>query len=315
MSQPLFSIVIPTYNRHKMLSRAVDSVLEQDWTDWELLVVDDGSEKAVDKTELLAFYPERDYAEGLQIKIIRQENTGPAAARRCGLSIAKGRYICFLDDDDYFFYNHLSTLAYSLELEDYPDCVFRTALAPVSVQDGIAAAFPNYDSDKDALLQYWQAPCGITSLCFPRSVIENVAIDPEPKIIEDFEWLSRVFTHYDLQQIDSLPTVAYFQHEHNRTLTANTVERVEERIELVAKAYAQDGVSKRVPKRVYQKMLQHQLCHAARQAFISGQPNRGWGYFRRALEYGLWGWKDLLGVLSCSFKKTAFHTFTSTDPK
>ena len=87
---PLVSVIIPTYNRGWILKEAIDSVLSQTFTDYELIVVDDGSTD--NTTDILKFYPE--------IKLIRQENRGVSAARNMGVKASSGKYLAFLDSDD-----------------------------------------------------------------------------------------------------------------------------------------------------------------------------------------------------------------------
>lgn len=88
---PLVSVVIPTYNRAWILSEAIDSVLDQDFKDFELIVVDDGSTDATQ--DLLSKY-------GHRIRIIEKENGGVSSARNRGILSAKGKLIAFLDSDD-----------------------------------------------------------------------------------------------------------------------------------------------------------------------------------------------------------------------
>lgn len=90
---PKVSIIIPTYNGEKYIQRAIESVLAQSFSDWELIIVDDGSK---DNTEKII----SDYSKNEKIKYIYQENRGQASARNKGISIALGFYIAFLDDDD-----------------------------------------------------------------------------------------------------------------------------------------------------------------------------------------------------------------------
>ncbi|RPJ76371.1 MAG: glycosyltransferase family 2 protein [Alphaproteobacteria bacterium] len=90
---PLISVIIPTYNRSRVLLRAIDSVLAQSFKNFELIVVDDGS---TDETsELLAPLIKLN-----QIKYLKQENAGVSAARNIGARNASGEYITFLDSDD-----------------------------------------------------------------------------------------------------------------------------------------------------------------------------------------------------------------------
>lgn len=91
MTSPFVSVVIPTYNRIGYVTKAVESVLNQTFTDYEIIVVDDGS---VDGTkDNLAQYGDR-------IRYIYQKNSGVSVARNTGISISKGWWIAFLDSDD-----------------------------------------------------------------------------------------------------------------------------------------------------------------------------------------------------------------------
>lgn len=88
---PYFSVIIPVYNRPDLLKVAVESVLLQRMTDFELIIVDDGS------SEDLAAYLE---PYGDQLRFLRQKNAGQAAARNFGVTEATGEYLAFLDSDD-----------------------------------------------------------------------------------------------------------------------------------------------------------------------------------------------------------------------
>src|SRR5512139_3834983 len=97
---PLVSVVIPTYNRAWCLRQAVDSVLAQEFGDFELIVVDDGSTDAT--ADLLAAYADR-------IRVLRQANHGVSAARNAGIAAARGGLFAFLDSDDIWLSRKLST--------------------------------------------------------------------------------------------------------------------------------------------------------------------------------------------------------------
>ena len=87
------TVVIPTYNRAHLIKDAVESVLNQTYQDFELIVIDDGS---TDNTrEVLAIYKDK-------LRYIYQENQGRSAARNHGIKLAQGEYIAFLDSSDYF---------------------------------------------------------------------------------------------------------------------------------------------------------------------------------------------------------------------
>ena len=98
--KPQLTVIIPTYNRGWILKEAIDSVLTQDYKDFELIVVDDGS---TDNTsEILASY-------GNDIRVLFQENKGVSAARNRGIAEASGQFIAFIDSDDLWLPQKLST--------------------------------------------------------------------------------------------------------------------------------------------------------------------------------------------------------------
>jgi glycosyltransferase involved in cell wall biosynthesis len=110
---PLFSVIIPVYNRADVLEQAIRSVLEQTCQDFEVVVVDDGS---------------RDHPEEMvksigdpRIRIAHQENSGGAAARNRGFDEAQGRFVALLDSDDHFLPHHLENMR--ALLENTPDIV------------------------------------------------------------------------------------------------------------------------------------------------------------------------------------------------
>lgn len=92
--QPFLSVILPTYNRKYCITRMIDSVLQQSFEDFELIIIDDGSTD--DTFEML----EEKYQDR-RIRLVRQENGGVSSARNLGISLAKGEYITFVDSDDY----------------------------------------------------------------------------------------------------------------------------------------------------------------------------------------------------------------------
>ena len=98
--EKFISVIIPTYNRAQRLKKAIDSVLAQSHRNFELIVVDDGSDD--NTAELIDKY-------NADIVYIRQENRGPAAARNRGIEKARHNLLAFLDSDDWFAENKLET--------------------------------------------------------------------------------------------------------------------------------------------------------------------------------------------------------------
>lgn len=97
MKRPLISVVVPVFNCEKYIRTCLDSVLDQTFQDYEIIIVDDGS---TDNSQNICLkyvtkYPER-------VEYSYQANKGPAAARNCGIRLARGKYVSLLDADDYW---------------------------------------------------------------------------------------------------------------------------------------------------------------------------------------------------------------------
>ncbi|HET7335091.1 MAG TPA: glycosyltransferase family 2 protein [Rhizomicrobium sp.] len=104
---PFFSVVIPVYNRAKDLGRALLSVLSQTCQDFEIVVVDDGSQ---DNPKAVV-----DVLNEPRIHFVRQRNRGGGVARNTGIDVARGQFIAFLDSDDVFLPHHLANMKALLE--------------------------------------------------------------------------------------------------------------------------------------------------------------------------------------------------------
>lgn len=94
-NNPLISIIVPVYNVEKYIHRCIDSIISQNLTDWECILVDDGSPDNC--PSICDEYAKKDF----RIKVIHQQNKGVSSARNTGLDVASGHYIAFVDSDDW----------------------------------------------------------------------------------------------------------------------------------------------------------------------------------------------------------------------
>ncbi len=113
---PLVSVMMPAYNAGRFIARAIRSVLEQTCTDWELVIVDDGSTD--DTGAVAAAFRDR------RVKRVRQANAGEAAARNTALSHVRGKWLAFLDADDAYLPHHIETAVRFLERHPGCDAVY-----------------------------------------------------------------------------------------------------------------------------------------------------------------------------------------------
>lgn len=115
-----FSIILPVYNKEEFVAQAIESVLNQEYKNLELIVINDGS------TDNSLYICEGYKHQDARVTIINQENSGLSKSRNVGIEKSNGKYIIFLDADDYLEKNCLSTfINYEEEIEDIFICSFK----------------------------------------------------------------------------------------------------------------------------------------------------------------------------------------------
>ena len=107
--EPKISVIIPVYNAEKYVKTAIQSILKQNFFDFEIICIDDGSiDNSLNICKREASYDDR-------IIVLEQKNQGVSSARNKGIKIAKGKYIIFLDSDDYYAENSLNIIYKDIE--------------------------------------------------------------------------------------------------------------------------------------------------------------------------------------------------------
>ena len=150
-SMDLISVVVPIYNVKDYLKRCVDSIRKQSYNNIEIILVDDGSndgsEKIVDR------FAEQDY----RIQVVHQKNQGLSGARNSGLKVASGKYIAFIDSDDFISELFIERLYYAcvkndadMAICDYLQGDFK--FIPVEHNPGLVCCF-----DSSEMLGQWHS--------------------------------------------------------------------------------------------------------------------------------------------------------------
>jgi len=117
---PLVSVIMPTFNHDKFISRAINSLIKQSFSDWELIIVNDGSTDAT-------FPVLQDHLSDVRIKyLLHSTNKGLGASINNALQIAKGKYISYLPSDDVIYKDHLQTLLNTLQTNAGADLAFSS---------------------------------------------------------------------------------------------------------------------------------------------------------------------------------------------
>ncbi|WVM89379.1 glycosyltransferase [Halopseudomonas pachastrellae] len=195
--QCLFSIILTTYNRPAMLVDALRSVAAQTLRDFEVILVNDHGEPVE------ALLKEFDFP---LTYLYQGRNQGLSAARNAGLALARGRYACYLDDDDFYAPQHLETLAGAFEKAG--DAVVYTGVEYVAerVEDGVRVElsrqvpFEHEHYDRERLFIHNYIP--VNTWAHPRALLQGVGqFDTGLTAFEDWDLLLRLAARYPLVHV------------------------------------------------------------------------------------------------------------------
>ena len=182
---PYFSIIIPTFNRAHSINRALKSVLDQSFQDIEVIVIDDAS---TDNTkEVVGQMKDKRIHY-----VLNDVNFERCVSRNKGIEKAKGKYICFLDSDDYHLPYHLEELYYLIQSKEEP-VGFFFANAWNETVDGLRTerGCPDFEitDPYSYFLHYTVNP---QRWCVHRQIFEKIQFDPKVTICEDMDTSLRI---------------------------------------------------------------------------------------------------------------------------
>lgn len=218
---PLVSIIIPVHNSEFYLSFCLDSVLSQTLSDIEILLIDDGS---TDHSGLIC----DDFAlKDSRIKVAHLVNGGPSRARNHGIRMASGKYIGFIDSDDYIAPEMFETLVSYAEIKqsDLVMCGYNLVRCGTisSVYMDYSNSYTDADAVKDGLLQryYTKNHTGLYSLCnklFSRKLIMSNHIRFNESLIRaEDAWF--VFDYLKISQcVTYLPQTLYYYRQNEASI-------------------------------------------------------------------------------------------------
>ncbi|BBB14888.1 glycosyl transferase group 2 family protein [Candidatus Rickettsiella viridis] len=181
---PLFSIILTTYNRSQLLPRALRSVLQQSFSNFELIIVDDHS---TDNTRQVVY----EFTDNRMTYIQQDHNQGVSTARNTGIKQAKGEYLCFLDDDDEYLPTFLQEVSQFLKKKSQAFIgLIWTGIAKIHEEKTIQTELFNLDNKKNLLFLLEILFSGITihHTCFERVGLFN----PTLHLREDMDIVYRM---------------------------------------------------------------------------------------------------------------------------
>lgn len=235
---PLVSVIIDNHNYGCFIGKAIDSVLEQTYKNFELIVVDDGSTD--NSREVIGSY-------GNRLIAIFQENSGQGTALNAGIARANGEIICFLDADDFFHPDKLAKVVASFI--DHPEwvqighCWISVDAQGVPIGSSTSNIL-NQGDVRDLLLQWGRYATAITSaLAYRRAVLQQVLPIPTKRTEAADTFLTATVPFYGAVGSINEPLMFYRIHGKNRQAHSGNWSRMLHQRELTA-AYVNEVATK-----------------------------------------------------------------------
>jgi glycosyltransferase involved in cell wall biosynthesis len=222
---PIFSIVIPTYNRAAFLEAALKSLQAQSCTDFEVIVCDDGS---TDNSQECAMK----FSGVLPLTYLKLKNSGgPASARNHGIRHARGEWICFLDSDDWWYPTKLEETAKAISTSDFIYHQLDVYVRGIKNGKTLGASKASIVRWQEMLFDSNSIPN--SSVCVRRSVLTEIGeFDerPEMRAVEDFDLWIRIRQKTQRFHYIAKPLGGYFLAENSKAehhLTEASIKQVQ----------------------------------------------------------------------------------------
>lgn len=237
---PIISVIIPVYNVEQYLNQCIDSVLNQGVEDIEIILVNDGSTD--NSGNICDEYAKKDS----RIIVIRKENGGLSDARNYGINKAKGKYILFLDSDDFWMENSLKEI-YEISKEEN-DIVFLTATKLFEKSNKIQASFESLEKDKikgkskedvfDYLAKSDKFPVSACTKLIKRDLIKNNNLFFEKGLLsEDIDWSTRLLLKSEKFDVCDVDFYVYRKQRDNSITDSIKLKNVSDLFYIIKKWY------------------------------------------------------------------------------
>ena len=232
---PFFSVIIPTHNRPELLPNAVKSVLAQKYQNFEIIVVNDASVK--DYTDVEEFL-NTDY----RISYFILDNKNRSKTRNFGIDKAKGKWICFLDDDDIYYDNHLKELHQNILSTGGKYNIYHT-FSVARKEDLKLIKHTPYTRKKRGTVGLFEAGIPpIHTVCTKRKTLKLIKFDERLHFWEDMDLWLRVIGGSKVYVINKF-TVEYRFHNDN-SVNDNSLNSIKQRVYSLNKLFRYNGSNK-----------------------------------------------------------------------
>ena len=276
---PFFSVIIPTYKRAHSIKMAIESVLTQTFQDFEIIVVDDASPD--DTAEVV-----QSIKDPRIVYLKNETNQERCVSRNRGISLSKGRYICFLDSDDYHLPNHLQELYDLIQQKKEPVAFFFTN-AWDETEEGVrserncpltsrvsvnaSASVKDYkpvevlETETNLYTYFLRYTVNPQRWCVHREIFQKIQFDPEVIICEDMDTSLRIVNAgFPVYQLDKRTTVYVATVD---SFTHGDSQKWEKELFYLKRIFSKSALKGKLPKNETRRLLSMCYFHLSNKYF------------------------------------------------
>lgn len=244
-----FSIIIPVFNREDTIKRAIESCLKQSFEKFEVIVINDCS---TDRSLSVI-----DSFKDDRIKVFSNDiNSERCISRNYGIKYSKGKYICFLDSDDYFLENHLEVIFKNIQnisFEEY--LIFTNSYLETETGEISKKIVPKLTNQNvfEYLLKFTPNPARV---CVSRNILLKLNFDVQLPGIEDLDLWLRIATKYPIIHIEKYTNVYY---THSNSYSQGDVKRFTKELNYFNIIKNKPDLTDKIPNHSIKRLIS--MCH------------------------------------------------------
>ena len=260
------SIIIPAYNCEKQISRCLDSVISQTYSDFECIIIDDGS---IDGTESVC---KKYVSKDERFVYLKQNNAGASAARNTGLDLCKSKYVCFIDADDYVSPSYLMDLMSDVDSNDLVIHGMTRICSDRIIDRGmhIEGEFcldnnPTCFFESVNIERFGGPYCKLYNIDILKKY--DIYFNTKVRLAEDLDFLLRYLLHCSTIKVS--PRNNYFYIETQNSVSSNIYDFETEYIGLVALSHSWNRLTEKYSNAVLYDLSQKSISYLIHRALFS----------------------------------------------
>ncbi|WOG28458.1 glycosyltransferase family 2 protein [Endozoicomonas sp. 8E] len=279
VDNPLFSIIIPTYNYAHTLERAIHSVFKQNKESFELLVINDGSK---DNTEELLSDLQKKSKH--HFRVINQSNRGQAAVRNLGIQVTSGKYLIFLDADDELTENSLHNLELFIKDHSEPDFIIGAHISVTPEGNERLRPRPPIPSNPEKRFKKYliedSIPVSHGASAMHRRVFDNYKYPEKFRCVEDIPVFAYILANFNCQSLNK--PVAKI-HKHSTSMRHNVDKDLSIGLDLVEEVFSNGKIPENMMKYKADYTVRR-LLSLFRSLYMSGRYSQALRYYLNAVK-------------------------------